>query len=98
MINLRHSHQADRLQRKLIQKTSFSQLQICDRMSIEQYVISGPSNVIYKQFYCDINGTPSVVWQQQMEKIYIKTYKLVQNDSPDRYYEMDYTADFETQF
>ena len=33
-----------------------------------------------------------------MEKAYIKTYKLVHNDLLDRYYEMDYTADFETQF
>ena len=33
-----------------------------------------------------------------MEKAYIETYKLVHNNRPDRYYEMDYTADFETQF
>ena len=60
--------------------------------------ISDPSNVTYKQFYSDTNGTLSVVWQQQMEKAYIKTYKLVQNDGADRYYEIDYTADFESQF
>ena len=29
-----------------------------------------------------------------MEKAYIKTYKLVHNNRPDRYYEKDYTADF----
>ena len=67
-------------------------------MSIRQYVISDPSNVIHKQSYSDIKRTPSVVWPQQMEKTYIKTYKLVHNDWPDRYYDMEYTEDFETQF
>ena len=33
-----------------------------------------------------------------MEKTYNRTYKLIHNDRPDRYYEMDYTADFETHF
>ena len=33
-----------------------------------------------------------------MEKAYIKTYKEVHNDRPDRYYDFDYTKDFETQF
>ena len=73
-------------------------LQICDRMLIRQYVISDPPNVTYKQHYSDITGKPSVVWQQQMEKAYIKTYKAVRNDRPDRYYDMDYTTTFETRF
>ena len=71
---------------------------MCDRMSIRQYVLSDPSNTTYKQYYCDINGTASVVWQQQMEKAFIKTYKMVHNDRPDRYYDMDYTAAFDTRF
>ena len=34
-----------------------------------------------------------------MEKAYIKTYKIVHNDRPDRnYYDTDYTKDLETQF
>ena len=33
-----------------------------------------------------------------MEKACIKTYKQVHNDRPDRFYETDYTKDFETQF
>ena len=33
-----------------------------------------------------------------MKKAYIKTYKVAHNDRPDRYYEKDYTKDFETQF
>ena len=67
-------------------------------MSIRQYVISDPPTVTYKQYHDDINETPSIVWQQQMEKAYIKTYKLVHNDRPDRYYEKDYTADYQTRF
>ena len=31
-----------------------------------------------------------------MEKAYIKTYEVVNSDWPDRYYDMDYTKDFET--
>ena len=33
-----------------------------------------------------------------MEKAYIKTYKAVHNDRPHRYYDMDYTKNFETHF
>ena len=33
-----------------------------------------------------------------MEKAYIKTYKMVHNDRPGRYYDMDYTTVFETRF
>ena len=33
-----------------------------------------------------------------MEKAYIRTYKIVHNDRPYRFYEIDYTKDFETQF
>ena len=33
-----------------------------------------------------------------MEKTYIRSYKIVHNDRPDLFYEIDYTKDFETQF
>ena len=33
-----------------------------------------------------------------MEKAYIKTYKEVRNDRPDRYYDFGNTKDIETQF
>ena len=95
--NPRRPHQANQLQRHLIQK-NYPRLQKCDRILIRLYVISDPSNVIYKQSLSDINGTLSVVWQQQGEKACIETYKLVHNDRPGRYYGMDYTAEFETQF
>ena len=34
----------------------------------------------------------------KLEKACIRTYKIVHNDRPDRFYEIDYTKDFETQF
>ena len=67
-------------------------------MTVRQYVISEPLIIKFSQSIKDTNGTPTVVWQQQMEKAYISTYKVVHNDRPDRYYAMDYTNDFETQF
>ena len=33
-----------------------------------------------------------------MEKACIRTFKIVHNDRPDRFYEIDHTKDFETQF
>ena len=33
-----------------------------------------------------------------MEKACIRTYKKIHNDRPDRFYEIDHTKDFETQF
>ena len=67
-------------------------------MSVRQYVISDPPIIKFRQNINDTNGIPSVVWQKQMEKAYIKTYKVVHNDRPDRYYDRDYAKDFETQF
>ena len=67
-------------------------------MLVRQYVISDPPIIKYSQKIKDTKGTPTVVWQQQMEKAYIRTYKIVHNDRPDRFYEIDYTKDFETQF
>ena len=52
----------------------------------------------FRQHIKDINSIPSIVWQQQMEKAYIKTYKIAHIDRPKRYYGKDYTKDFETQF
>ena len=67
-------------------------------MSFRQYVLSSPPTIELIQFLKDTVGTPSVVWQQLMEKAYIKLHKVVHNDRPDRYYEMDYTNYFEIQF
>ena len=73
-------------------------LQIHDYMSVRQYVISDPPIINYSQRIEDTKGIPTVVWQQQMEKACIRTYKIVHNDRPDRFHEIDYTKDFETQF
>ena len=67
-------------------------------MSVRQYVISDPPIINYSQKTEDTKGSPTVVWQQQMEKACIRTYKIVHNDRSDRFYEIDYTKDFETQF
>ena len=68
-------------------------------MTICQFdVISDPPTINFHQYIKDTNGIPFVVWQQQMEKAFIKTYKEVPNDHPDRYYDFDYTKDFETEF
>ena len=67
-------------------------------MSVRQYVISDPPIINLRKYVKDTNGIPSVVWQQQMEKGYIKTYKAVHIDRPRRYYDMDYTKNIETQF
>ena len=67
-------------------------------MSVRQYVILDPPTINFRHYINVTIGTSSVVWQQQMEKAYIKTYKVVHTDRPDRYNEMDYTKDFETQF
>ena len=73
-------------------------LQIHDYKSVRQYVIYDPPAINLRHYIKDTNGTPYVVWQQQIEKAYIKTYEIVPNDRPDRYYEIYYTKDFETQF
>ena len=79
-------------------KLILPRLQIHDYMSVRQYVISDPTIINYSQRIEETKGIPTVVWQQQMEKACIRTYKIVHNDCPDRFYEIDHTKDFETQF
>ena len=67
-------------------------------MSVRQNVISDHPMITFRHNINDTDGTPSDVWQQQIEKAYIKTYKKVHNDRPDRYYDFDYIKDFETHF
>ena len=90
--------QANPLPKRLIQKLILPRLQIHEYMSVRQYVISDPPIIIYSQKIEDTKGIPTVVWQQQMEKACIRTYKTVHNDRPDRFYGIDHTKDFETQF
>ena len=67
-------------------------------MSVRQYVISDHPAIKYIQKIEDTNGSPTVDWQQQMKKACIRRYNIVHKDRPDRFYEIDYTREFETQF
>ena len=49
-------------------------LQWTDYTSVRQYVISDPPTIVYHSHRTLNTGTPSVVWQQEMEKAYIKRY------------------------
>ena len=83
--------------KRLIQKLILPRLQIHDYISVRQYVISDPPTIKYSQKIQDTKGIPTVVWQQQMEQAYIRTYQIVHKDRPHRFYGIDYTKDFETQ-
>ena len=50
-------------------------LQIHDYMSVRKYVISDPPMIDFRHYIKNTNDTPSVVWQQQMEKAYMKPTK-----------------------
>ena len=67
-------------------------------MSTRQYVISDPPTKKYSQKIKETKGVLTVVWQQHMEEACIRTYRIVHKDCPERFYEIDYTEDFETQF
>ena len=90
--------QAFQYQKDRFKKLILTRLQIHDYMSFRQYVISDPPIIKYSHEIEDTKGIPTLVWQQPMEKAYIRTYKTVHNDRPDRFYEIDYTKNFETQF
>ena len=75
------------------------QLQWADYTSARQYVISDPPTIIYHSHRTLNIGIPSVVWQQQMEKAYIRKYNnmhIFHKTLPT--YEYDYTDKFDTQF
>ena len=66
---------------------------------MRQYVISDPPTIVYHSHQTLNTGIPSVVWQQQMEKAYIRRYNnmhMIHKTLPT--YEYDYTDNFETQF
>ena len=76
-----------------------SQLQWADYTSVEQYVISEPPTIVHQSHQTLNTGIPSVVWQQQMEKAYIRRYNnrhMIHKALLT--YEYDYTDIFETQF
>ena len=66
---------------------------------MRQYVVSDPPTIVYHSHQTSNTGNPSVVWQQQMEKAYIRRYSnmhIIHKTLPT--YEYDYTDNFETQF
>ena len=67
-------------------------------MSIRQYVISDPANIVFKQSQEDITGTPSTVWQQQMVEACTQTQYIIHSDHPYLYRRNNLTKDSETQF
>ena len=67
-------------------------------MSIRQYVISDPANIVFKQSQKDITGTPSTVWQQQMVEACTQTQYIIHSDHPYLYRRNNLTKDSETQF
>ena len=64
-----------------------------------QYIISDPPPTVYHSHQTLNTGIPSVVWQQQMEKAYIRRYNnmhIVHKTLAT--YEYDYTDNFDTHF
>ena len=74
-------------------------LQWADYTSRRQYVISEPPTIVYHSQQTSNTKIPSVVWQQQMEKAYIRRYiimHMIHTTLPT--YEYDYTENFITHF
>ena len=66
---------------------------------MRQYVISDPPTIVYHTHQTLNEGIPSVVWQQQMGKAYIRRFNhmhIIHKTLPT--YEYDYTDNFETKF
>ena len=66
---------------------------------MRQYVISDPPTIVYYSHQTSNTGIPSVVWQQQMEKAYIRRYNnihITHKIFPT--YKYDYTHNFDLQF
>ena len=53
-----------------------------NQMSVRQYVISDPPNIIYIQTQNVTTGIPSTVWQQQMDNARIETHYIIHSDHP----------------
>ena len=67
-------------------------------MSVRQYVIYDPPNIIYKQTQNDTTGMPSTVWQQQMDNAHMETQYIIHSDHPYLYRRNIDHNDSETQF
>ena len=66
---------------------------------MRQYIISDPPTIVYYSHQTSNTGIPSVDWQQQIEKTYIRknnNMHIIHKIFPS--YEYDYTDNFDTQF
>ena len=66
---------------------------------MRQYILSDAPTIVYHSHQTLNTGFPSVVWQQQMEKAFIRRYNdkhMIHKTLPT--YEYDCTDNFETQF
>ena len=66
---------------------------------MRQYVLCDPPTLVYHSHQTLNTGILSVVWQQQIEKAYIRRYNnmhMIHKTIPT--YEYDYTENFQTQF
>ena len=69
-----------------------------NHMSVRQYVISDPPNIIYNQIQNDTTGIPSTVWQQQMDNARMETQYIVHSDHPNLYRRNNHDKDSKTHF
>ena len=70
-----------------------------DYTLVRQYDLSDPPTIVYHSQQTLKTGIPSAVWQQQIEKAYIRRCKnmhMIHKTLPT--YDYDYTVNFETQF
>ena len=66
---------------------------------MSQYVIADPPTIVNHSHQTMNTGNPSVVWQQQMEKAYIRRYNIMHMiDKSLPTYKYDCTDYFNTQF
>ena len=69
-----------------------------NQMSVRQYVISDPPNIIYNQTQNDTTGIPSTVWQVKMDNARMETQYIIHSDHPYLYRGNDHDKDSETSF
>ena len=73
-------------------------LQWADHTSVRQYVRSDPPTIVYHSHQTLNTVIPSVVWQQQMGKAYIRRYNNIHMiHKTHATYKYDYTDNFDTQ-
>ena len=70
-----HSPTLSPQQRRTIQKLTLPRLEHQHIVSVQQYVRSDPPTKVFQGYQIQMMGYTSVVWQQQMDKTILITYK-----------------------